>query len=148
MMLKNRNSAFALLAFLCGIQQSFQCSPGPDYKPPTIAELTSKAPIVVRGYIVNKGSDINQYKACMYVSRVYKGRVRDSYICASNFGSTAACLADPQYGTEYLFFLNKKGKSYVARYDSIHSAAQVFTNNSEAGVRNGKCCELNLKKSK
>ena len=142
------NSVFALL--LCFVHHSYQCSPGPDYKPPTIAELTQKAPIVVRGFVVNKGEDINLYKACLYISHVYKGVGVKSYICVSGFGSTAACLSDPSYGREYLFFLNRKrnrklGTGYAARYDSIHSATQVFEKNSEDGIRDGKCCPHTLK---
>ena len=144
-MLKSANVAITFLAFLSLLHQSFQCSPGPDYKPPTIAELTKKAPIVVRGFVVNKGSDINRYKACLYISHVYKGSGIGSYICVSNFGSSAACLSDPAYGVEYLFFLNRKankelGTGYEARYDSIHSAAQVFKKDSEDGIKDGKYC--------
>ena len=132
--------AITFLALLSVIHQSFQCSPGPDYRPPTIAELTQKAPIVVRGFVVNKGTDINRYKACLYISHVYKGSGIENYICVSNFGSTATCLADPAYGVEYLFFLNRKVTGYEARYDSIHSAAQVFKKDSEDGINAGKCC--------
>ena len=147
-MLNKAKLAITLLTFLCGIRSSFQCSPGPGYKPPTIAELTEKAPIVVRGYVVNKGTDINRFKACLYISHVYKRPSSvnvDHYICVSNFGSSAACLSNPAYGVEYLFFLNKKvdlklGTGFEARYDSIHSAAQLFRKDSEAGIRAGKCC--------
>ena len=149
-MMKAANLAITLLAFLCVIHLSFQCSPGPDYKPPTIAELTQKAPFVVRGFVVKKEGDINGYKACLYISHVYKGFGVKNYICVSRFGSTAACLSDPSYGVEYLFFLNAKvnkklGTRYEARYDSIHSAAQVFEKDSEDGVRDGKCCPLSVK---
>ena len=147
-MLNKTKLAITLLTILAGIRSSFQCSVGPDYKPPTIAELTEKAPIVVQGYVVNKGSDINSFKACLYISHVYKRPSSvnvDHYICVSNFGSSAACLSNPVYGVEYLFFLNKKvdlilGTSFEARYDSIYSAAQVFKKNSVAGIRDGKCC--------
>ncbi|XP_028393296.1 uncharacterized protein LOC114517693 [Dendronephthya gigantea] len=144
------NGAFALLALLCLVHHSYQCSPGPDYKPPTIAELTQKAPIVVRGFVVKKGKDINRFEACLYISHVYKGARVKNYICVSGFGSSAACLSEPGYGTEYLFFLNRKvdhklGTGYEARYDSIHSAVQVFGKDSEDGIRDGKCCPRTLK---
>ena len=146
----NINSVFALLALLCFVHHSYQCTPKLDYKPPTIAELTQKAPIVVRGFVVNKGQDINRYKVCLYISHVYKGVGVKSYICVSGFGSTSLCLSNPGYGIEYLFFLNRKrnrklGTGFTARYDSIYSASQVFGRNSEDGIRDGKCCPRTLK---
>ncbi len=149
-MLKTANLVITLLTFLCTIHQSFQCSPGPDYEPPTIANLTQKAPIVVRGFVIKKVGDNNRYTACLFISHVYKGshfRIKRK-ICASKFGSTAACLSNPAYGVEYLFFLNKVNKlgtKYEARYDSIHSAAQVFKKDSVNGVRDGKCCPRSKK---
>ena len=142
---KIANVTITLLAFLCAIHQSFQCSPPPDWNPPTITELTEKAPIVVRGFVVKKVGDSNLYTACLRISHVYKGSGVKSYICVSRFGSTAACLSDPAYGVEYLFFLNRKineklGTEYEARYDTIHSATRVFKKNSEDEVRDGKCC--------
>ena len=144
------NVAITLLGFLCVLHLSFQCSPPPNYEPPTIAELTRKAPIVVRGFVVKKVGDNNLYVGCLYISHVYRGFGVKNYICASRFGSTAACLSDPSYGVEYLFFLNAKvnkklGTRYEARYDSIHSAAQVFEKDSEDGVRDGKCCPLSMR---
>jgi hypothetical protein len=108
-MSKSANVAITLLAFLCVIHQSFQCSPpGPDWVPPTIAELTQKAPIVVRGYVVKKVGDMAiSFNGCLNISHVYKGSAGiKSYICVSKFGPTSACLSNPAYGVEHLFFLN------------------------------------------
>lgn len=151
-MSKSENVAITLLAFLCVIHQSFQCSPpGPDWVPPTIAELTQKAPIVVRGYVVKKVGDIAiSFNGCLNISHVYKGSAGiKSYICVSKFGPTSACLSNPAYGVEHLFFLNgdvKRG-NYEARYDTIHSATQAFRKDSEDGVRDGKCCPVSMKGS-
>ena len=149
-MSKSANLAITLLAFLCAIHQSFPCRPSPDYEPPTIAQLTEKAPIVVRGYVVTKVGNINRYKVCLYISHVYKGSGVKSYICVSKFGSTAACRSNPAYGVEYLFFLNRKvneklGTEYAARYDGIATAAQVFKKDLEDDVRDGKCCPGSMK---
>ena len=144
--LKMANLAITLLAFLCAIHQSFQCSYGPDYKILTIAELTQKAPIVVRGYVVIKGDNVNFYKACLYITHVYKGSGVKNYICATNFGSGAACKSDPSYNVEYLFFLNQEGNqqfgyTYAVRYDNgLFSGTKIFNKEALDGVREGKCC--------
>ena len=134
-----------ILVFLCVVQRSNQCRPAPDWKPMSVEERVQRAPVVVRGYLVKKIGNINSFKACLYVNYVYKGHLSSNYICADNFGSTAACLSDLNFGVEYLFFLNRKRLGgFFARYDDIHSAAVPFTKKISTDIKNGLCCPKKL----
>ena len=136
------------IVFLCAVkissaQQAQRCTPAPG-PVPTLEELVQLAPIVVRGYVVQKIGDVNTYTACLYITHVYKGFLNSNYICADNFGSTALCLADPTYGVEYLFLLDKTPTGYRARYDYPFSAAQRFNDEALIAVRDAICCPGDL----
>ena len=135
------------MVFLSAVKISKQCGPpGPDAPPPpTLEELVQLAPIVVRGYVVRKIGDVDVgYTACLYITHVYKGSLNSNYICADNFGPSSACLVNPTYGVEYLFFLNKTSTGYRARYDRSFSAAEPFNDKVLTTVRDGICCPRDL----
>ena len=97
------------------------------------------------GYVVRKIGDVDVgYTACLYITHVYKGSLNSNYICADNFGPSSACLVNPTYGVEYLFFLNKTSTGYRARYDRSFSAAEPFNDKVLTTVRDGICCPRDL----
>ena len=132
------------MVLLVAVKISTQCSPPPPPSNPlTVEDRVQRAPIVVRGYLVRKikdGTTNGIYKACLYITHVYKGSVSSNYICVGDFGSDNLCLVSLDFGVEYLIFLNGTRGSYVARYDYIHSAAVRFNDAVLKEIKNGICC--------
>ena len=89
---------------------------------------------------IKDGTTNGIYKACLYITHVYKGSVSSNYICVGDFGSDNLCLVSLDFGVEYLIFLNGTRGSYVARYDYIHSAAVRFNDAVLKEIKNGICC--------
>ena len=132
------------MVFLGTVKISTQCVPPPPPSTPlTVENRVQRAPIVVRGYLVRKikdGTTNGIYKACLYITHVYKGSVFSNYICAGDFGSDTLCLVSLDFGVEYLIFLDGTRGRYVARYDYIHSAAVHFNDDVLKEIKNGICC--------
>ena len=154
----NETAKYLVLAvvFLCAVKTSTTmpgCTvPGPNHKPLTIEDRIQKAPVAVRGYLVRKIGNGSIYRACLYITRVYRGYLSSSYICADNFGvenvnasnSTVNCLSDLKFDVKYLILLDKTARRYRARYDEIGGAAVPYNNDIKDDIRDALCCPRKL----
>ena len=134
--------AFCLLVL---VEKISMCQPPPHWEPQSIKQLTNRAPIAVKAYMVKqKGSGLFESMRCIHIETVYKGVLHPgdyNYLCASRFGPSAACLSDFMCGIPYFVFLDKVGaKNYIAHYGDIHGASKLYSRGRAREVAKGVCC--------